>query len=394
MTKNLMIIAGEVSGDLHGASLINELKKLDNNINIFGVGGDKMQAAGMNVLFHIDKMAFLGFVEVVKHLPFIKKVQKDLLGIIKEKNINNVVLIDYPGFNLSIAKKIKKINLHSTVNQQNQSKTKNNVKIIYYIAPQIWAWGAGRIKKIKKLVDRMLVVFPFEEEVYKYANIKVDFVGHPLLERINNYNFLSKEELFKKFDLQKDKEILLLLPGSRLHEVEKIFPDAIKAALTVSEKFGLQSVVACSSNINENIFFKISGQRNFKVVKNYTYDLLKYSKLGIIKSGTSTLEAGLFELPMVIVYKTNYLTYLIGKNLVKVNNIGMVNIIAGVKIAPELIQNQFTEHTLIDECSKILSTPELYLDMKTKLKSLKEKLGISGASGRAAHIIYDMMNES
>jgi lipid-A-disaccharide synthase len=185
-----------------------------------------------------------------------------------------------------------------------------------------------------------------------------------------------------------------LLPGSRLHEVEKIFPDALKAALTVSEKFGLQPVVACSSNINENIFFKISGQRNFKVVKNYTYDLLKYSKLGIIKSGTSTLEAGLFELPMVIVYKTNYLTYLIGKNLVKVNNIGMANIIAGVKIAPELIQNQFTEHTLIDECSKILSTPELYLDMKTKLKSLKEKLGVSGASGRAAHIIYDMMNES
>lgn len=389
-----MIIAGEISGDLHGASLITELKKLDNSINIYGIGGEKMKAAGMNVLFHINKMAFLGFVEVVKHLPFIKKVQNELLAIIKEKNIGNVVLIDYPGFNLSIANKIKKINLQTTGSGQNQAKIKNSVNIIYYIAPQIWAWGSGRIKKIKKLVDRMLVVFQFEEEIYKKAAVKVDFVGHPLIERISNYKFLSKEELFRQLDLQKDKEILLLLPGSRLHEVEKIFPDAIKAANAISEKFNLQTVVACSSNITENIFFKISEQRNFKVVKNFTYDLLKYSKLGIVKSGTSTLEAGLFEMPMVIVYKTSYLTYLIGKKLIKVNDIGLVNIIAGEKIATELIQKKYTEHTLVDECSKILSNQELYWDMKSKLKSLKEKLGFSGASSRAARIIYDMMNES
>ncbi len=168
MNDKLMIIAGEVSGDLHGASLISELKKRNKNISVYGIGGDKMKDARMEIVYHINKMAFLGFVEVVKHIPFVKQVQKDLINIIKEKDIKDVVLIDYPGFNLNFAKKLKAL----------------NVKVIYYISPQIWAWGAGRIKKIKKLVDKMIVLFPFEEEMYKKENINVEFVGHPLLERI------------------------------------------------------------------------------------------------------------------------------------------------------------------------------------------------------------------
>ena len=186
-----MIIAGEVSGDLHGASLIVELKKLDRRLNIYGIGGDKMKAAGMNIVYHINKMAFLGFAEIIKHLPFIRKVQNDLIKVVKEKNIKNVVLIDYPGFNLSIAKKLKAF----------------GVNIIYYISPQVWAWGAGRINKMKKLVDKMLVVFPFEEELYKKHGVDVEFVGHPLLERISEYNFLTREQLFEKFNLEKGKEI-------------------------------------------------------------------------------------------------------------------------------------------------------------------------------------------
>ncbi|MHB1685982.1 MAG: lipid-A-disaccharide synthase [Ignavibacteriaceae bacterium] len=376
--KNIMIIAGEVSGDLHGASLIKELRKIDNGINIYGIGGDKMEAAGMKLIYHINKMAFLGFVEVVKHLPFIRKVQKDLIGLAKEKKIKNVVLIDYPGFNLSIAKKLKKL----------------NVKIIYYISPQIWAWGAGRIKKIRKLVDKMIVVFPFEEKFYKESGVDVEFVGHPLLERISDYNFLTKDELYKKFDLEHGKEILLILPGSRQQEVEKIFPECIKAAERISEEFGMQIVVACSPNIDDKFFNGITNSKNFKVVKGFTYDLLKNSKTGIVKSGTSTLEAALIELPMVIVYKTSYLTYLIGRKLIKVENIGMANIVAGEKVVPELIQKDVSQEKIYTELKNILSDEKLYASIKNKLSEIKKRLGTKGASERAAQIIYRSINEA
>ena len=371
------MIAGEVSGDLHGAALITELKKMDENVDVFGIGGDMMKSAGMKEIYHINNMAFLGFLEVIRHLPFIKKVQKDLLKLVEEKEIKTAVLIDYPGFNLNIAKKLKAM----------------GVKIIYYISPQVWAWGPGRVKKIKKLVDKMLVVFPFEEEFYKKSGVSAEFVGHPLLERISGYNFMPKEELFEKFGLNKEKEILLLLAGSRKHEVEKIFPAAVEAAVKAGEEFNLQVVAACSPNIDESFLNEITGVKNFKAVKGYTYDLMKHSKFGIIKSGTSTLEAGLFGLPMVIVYKTSYLTYLIGKNLVKVNNIGMANIVAGEKVAAELIQNDVSPDSIYRECKAILSNAEVYDDIKAKLKKIKDKLGSSGASARAAGIIYSALNE-
>jgi lipid-A-disaccharide synthase len=372
-----MIIAGEISGDLHGASLILELKKLDNSLEIFGIGGDKMKAAGMKLIYHINMMAFLGFVEVVKHIPFINKVKKDLISVIEKENISTVVLVDYPGFNLSIAKRLKSL----------------KVKMIYYISPQVWAWGAGRIKKIKKLIDKMLVVFPFEEELYKKAGINVEFVGHPLIEGISRYSFLSKADLYKKFNLDENKEILLILPGSRVHEVEKIFPECIKAAEKIAGEFNLQIAAACSPNIEEDFFNKITNNKNFKIIKGNTYDLLKYSKIGIIKSGTSTLEAALFGLPMVIVYKTNYLTYLIGKNLIKVKNIGMANIIAGEKIAVELIQKDVNQESIYNECKKILSDNRLLSLVKNKSLEIKEKLGAEGASCRAAQFIYSVLNE-
>ena len=378
INKNLMVIAGEISGDLHGASLIKELKKLDPEINVFGIGGDKMQTAGMQLSYHINRMAFLGFVEVIKHIPFIKKVQKELLDIVKKKNISTVVLIDYPGFNLSIAKKLKAM----------------NAKIVYYISPQIWAWGSGRINKIKRLVNKMLVVFPFEEKLYSDHNVNVEFVGHPLLERLKDYDFLTKENLFEKYNLDKNKEILLILPGSREQEVKHIFPEVIKAAVKLADEFNLQVVTACSSNIDKDVFGKITNTKDLKIIKNDTYNLLKHSKFGIVKSGTSTLEAGLFQLPMVIVYKTSSPTYWIGRSLVKVDFIGMTNIISGEKVVPELIQNRATEEILYKECKKILSDKNLYDTIKNKLGLIKEKLGAEGASAKAAKSIYETMNET
>lgn len=375
--KKLMIIAGEISGDLHGASLVEELVKIDPSISISGIGGDKMQLAGMNLLYHIKDMAFLGFVEVIKHLPFIKKVQKGLIEFIKRNNIKNVVLIDYPGFNLNIAKKLRSL----------------NVKIIYYISPQIWAWGEGRIKKIKKLVDKMFVVFPFEEDMYRREGIDVEFVGHPLIERINSYKFLTKDELFEKLHLEPGKDILLLLPGSRNNEVEQIFSQSINAAIRIAEKYAMQIVVACSDNISEELLEGLTDKRSFKIAKGFTYDLMKHAKFGIIKSGTSTLEAGILSLPMIIVYKTSLITYLIGKSLVKLDNIGMANILLEESAVPELIQHKVNEQDIYRTASSILSDDERYHGIENKLGLIKEKLGAEGASKKAALSIMKIVNE-
>ena len=378
-SKNVLIIAGEVSGDLHGASLIRELKKLDSSLKIFGIGGDKMQAEGMELIYHIDKMAFLGFVEVIKHLPFIKRVQRNIIDEVKKRKVREVVLIDYPGFNLNLAKKLKQLDF--------------KLKLIYYITPQVWAWGKGRVNKIKELFNKVLVVFPFEEKFFKSKNVNAEFVGHPLIQEINSYKFLTRDQLNKKFDLDPAKEILLILPGSRKQEVESIFPEAIKAANKLSDEFDMQIVVACSSSIDEKVFYGLTEQKNFKVVKDYTYDLLKHSKFGIVKSGTSTLEAGLMELPMVIIYKTSLLTYKIGKSLVKIKNIGMANIVLDEQVVPELIQNEANAENIYDTAKNILSNNALLNQTKLKLRRIKEVLGDKNAPQNAAKIIYSLLNE-
>ncbi|HCY74293.1 MAG TPA: lipid-A-disaccharide synthase [Ignavibacteriales bacterium] len=378
--KNVLMIAGEASGDLHGASLIRELKKLDSSLKIFGIGGDKMQAEGMELIYHINKMAFLGFAEVVKHLPFIKKVQNRLLNEVKKRNVKDVVLIDYPGFNLSIAKKLK------------QLEPENKIELIYYITPQVWAWGKGRVKKIKELFKKVLVVFPFEEKFFKERNVDAEFVGHPLIQEINGYNFLSKDQLIKKFDLNPAKEILLILPGSRKQEVKVIFPEAIKAALKLSNEIDMQVVVACSDNIDDKMFYELTNKKNFVVIKNHTYDLLKHSKFGIVKSGTSTLEAGLMELPMVIIYKTSRLTYTIGKSVVKIKNIGLSNIVLDEQVVPELIQNDANAEKIYATAKNILAEKDLLNQMKIKLSRLKKVLGEKNAPENAAKIIYSLLN--
>jgi len=370
--KGLLIIAGEISGDLHGAALVKNLLYIDPNLKIYGIGGDKMHEAGMQLLYNINKMAFLGFLEVIEHLPFIKKVQRELISFVKEKKINNIVLIDYPGFNLNIAKKFKKLNLNIT----------------YYISPQIWAWGSGRIKKIKRMVNKMLVVFPFEEKMYRKYSVNAEFVGHPLITLLDNYQFLTKRELFNKFKLEENKDIILLLSGSREHEVKSIFPECIKAAESISKKFDLQIVAACADNIDEKLYYSLTDYKNFKVIKGNTYDLLKNSKLGIIKSGTSTLEAALLELPMIIVYKTSTITYLISKNLVRIKNIGMANILSDKKVVPELIQSKVKANYIIEEADKLLSNETLYSNTKNELNKIKESLGNGDASRKAAEIIH------
>lgn len=376
--RNLMIIAGEVSGDMHGAALIHELKKLGGDLEVCGIGGNLMKNEGAFLLYHLNRMAFLGFVEVVKHIPFVKQVQSELIDMVLGRNIDTVILIDYPGFNLNIAKKLKSL----------------NVKIIYYISPQVWAWGKNRIDKIKRLVDKMIVVFPFEKEIYQKAGVDVEYVGHPLMEIISDYKFLEKDELYKNYQLDSSKDILLVMPGSRKQEVEKIFPESIKAAEKLADEFNMQVIVSASQNIGERFLSNLTSKKNYRVIKDHTYDLMKYSKFGIIKSGTSTLEAALFQLPMVIVYKTSGLTYFIGKKLINVTNIGMANIILNEQVVPELIQHDVSQKMIYTKSKEILSNQEKYNSIKQSFVSIKETLGESGASKKAAQIIFDIMNDT
>ncbi|MFA7228997.1 MAG: lipid-A-disaccharide synthase, partial [Melioribacteraceae bacterium] len=328
--------------------------------------------------FNIKQMAFLGFIEVLKHLPFIGRVRKQLLTKIADEGIETVVLIDYPGFNLNLARKLKE----------------SGKQVIYYISPQVWAWGKGRIDKIKELVDLMIVVFPFEKKMYRNYGMNVEYAGHPIIEHVLNHPYLKKEELYSRLGLEVGKEILLILPGSRKHEIKKIFPYCITAAEKLSNEFNLQTVVACSENISEKVFEGLSEEKNFKLVKGYTYDLLKFSHFGIIKSGTSTLEAALFQIPFVVVYRTNLVTYLLGRILVQIKNIAMANIILGENVIDELIQYDANSDNIYSKSSAILSDDKKYNLIKEKLGLINEKLGGPGASAKAAGLIFARLNET
>lgn len=377
MADSILIIAGEASGDLHGSSLIRELKILLPETEFFGVGGMNMQNAGLKMLYHSDNLNFMGFVEIIRHLPFIKKVQRHLIDEVIKRKTKYAILIDYPGFNLSIAKKLKSL----------------GVKIFYYISPQVWAWGQNRVKKIKKLIFKMFVLFPFEEEFYKKNGVDAEFVGHPLISKLNSYKFLKKNELYEKLELEKEKEILLILPGSRKHEVSFIFPKIFSAAEKISEKFNLQIVVACSTSIEKDFIKQTVNSENYKIISGFTYDLMKHSKFGIIKSGTSTLEAGLIGLPMIIVYKANYLSYLIGMLLIKVKNIGIVNILLGKTIIPELLQSQVNETNIFRIASDLLSDLNKIGSMKQELSKLSQILGEKNSSEITAQKIFNCINE-
>ena len=376
MKQNILIVAGEASGDLHAAALIRALSTKHAELTFTGIGGDKMKAEGVSLLYHINDFAFLGLIEVVKHLPFIKKVKRELLDFTEKEQIRTVILVDYPGFNLSLARELHK----------------KGVKIIYYISPQVWAWGKGRIKTIKKIVDKMLVVFTFEEAMYKMNGVDAVFVGHPLTERVKEYPYLSREEFCLRHGLDPHKQILLLLPGSREQEVAMIFPEAIQGAGLIAKKHNMQIVVALAQTINRDAFEGNAESVPYTVVEDDTYNCMKHAAFGIIKSGTSTIEAALLGLPMVVVYKTNSLTFAIGKRLVKIRNIGMVNIIAGKTIVPELLQGDVKAEKIFEAATTIIASEKRYSEMKLALAEAGKVLGTKPASAIAAEEILKVLS--
>lgn len=376
-TTHVLIVAGEVSGDNHASALVRKIRETEPSIHFIGIGGDRMREEGVELVEHIEQMAFLGFLEVIKHIPFIKRVQNKLLKAAIERNVKCAVLVDYPGFNLNFARKLKKA----------------GIKVIYYISPQIWAWAPWRIGKIKKLVNTMLCVFPFEKTLYDKAGIPCIYTGHPLVEKFRQHDYQSRESLIEEFGLDKDRDILLILPGSRKHEIAEIFSASLEAAGRLAERYNLQVVVAGAPTIGLNIYEEYAAGKAYKLVRGKSLELMKYARAGIIKSGTSTMEAGLSLLPMVVVYKTGRFTYALGKLLISVKNIAMANIIAGETVVPELIQENCNPEKIYDEVSAILESPERERIIKEKFTKLSAELGERVASETAAKevikFVYD-----
>ena len=361
------LIAGEASGDLHGSNLIKALHQQDMSAEIRCWGGDKMEAAGATLVKHYKDLAFMGFVEVIKHLGKILKnisfCKRDIIGFQPDV----LVLIDYPGFNLRIAKWAKK----------------NGFKVVYYISPQVWAWKENRVKGIKKSVDKMLVILPFEVDFYKKWNFDTTYTGHPLIEVIQ-----QEIEAIPASTLS-PKPIIALLPGSRQQEIKVKLP----IMLSVVDEFpGYQFIVAQAPSLPDNLFLDIIGNKNVLLAKSQTYNLLKQAKAGLITSGTATLETALFGLPQVVCYKGNPVSFWLAKKLVNVKYISLVNLIMDKEIVTELIQDELNKKNLIAELNKILTEGSSLNTMKKEYQQLWQKLGSKPASSVAASAIIAIIN--
>ena len=372
MVQRVMIIAGEASGDLHGSGVVRELKRRNPNIEIFGVGGDNMRREGMQLIYHVRELSFMGFAEVLKHLPVIHSVKRALEMILKYRKPDAVLLIDYPGFNLRFARTAKL----------------NGAKVVYYISPQVWAWRRSRIKKMRGAVDKMLVVFPFEVDLYQKEGVDAEFVGHPLLEVVSSG--LDRKGFCKRYGIDPTKRILGLLPGSRKQEIEKIFPEMLKAARTIAEEQDMEVAVAVAPTLEARYFEAFYNLAGIHLVKGASYEVMQHAEFALVTSGTATLETGLFGTPMLVVYKTSWLTYLIGRLLIRVKNIGLVNIVAGKQIVPEFIQHKATGSAMAKEALRILRDEPLVESIKLELSKVRERLGEAGASHRVAERILEV----
>jgi lipid-A-disaccharide synthase len=372
MVKRVMIIAGEASGDLHGSGVVRELKRIDQSIDVYGVGGDRMKREGMSLVYHIRELGFMGFVEVLKHLPFIKTMERTLEQVVKYKRPDVLVLIDYPGFNLRFAAIAKRY----------------GVKIVYYISPQVWAWHKSRVKKMRGLVDKMLVIFPFEVDFYKKEGIDAEFVGHPLMEVLEVQ--LDEQNFRKRYGFEGNREIIALFPGSRLQEIENIFPSMLQAAKGIAREMDMDVGVGVAPTLEEQFFRTFYSVEGIHLVKGATYELMHYGKFALVTSGTATLETACFATPMFVVYRTSWLTYLIGRLLVRVKNIGLVNIVAGKSVVPEFIQHRATAKNLKKIALEFLKDPAKLADMKSELAKIRGMLGSLGASRTVAEHIVQM----
>lgn len=370
--SKIMISVGEASGDLHGASVARALKAIQPDIKLFGMGGQGMRAAGVDIVYDIADLGVIGFVEIIKNLPKLFKIRDFLAELMDKERPDALVIIDYHGFNIRLAKIAKS----------------KGIPVFSYICPKVWAWGRGRAKEVAETVEIVAAIFPFEVDVYREAGAKVTFVGHPLLDIVKPT--MSKTQAYEYFGANAEEALVLLLPGSRKQEIVNLLPVMLEAAVKIQGKVpNCQFFLPIASTISREMLQDIISQYNLKVIltENSTYDLMNIADMAIAASGTVTLEASIMKLPTVIIYKVAALTYLIGKMVVKIPYISLPNIIAGRKIVPELVQYAVSGENIAKEAVEILMDPQVRTRMLSDLAEMCDKLGPTGAVERVAHEI-------
>ena len=376
-SKLVLIVAGEASADLHGSRLIQAMKKMAPGITVWGIGGKNMEDAGVKILISSSDMAVVGLTEVLPRIHHITRAYLRLKSILKNSRPDLLILIDYPDFNISLAHAARRF----------------KVPVLYYISPQVWAWRRGRIRKIARRVNRMAVILPFEKDVYRKRGLDVEYVGHPILDSIPDK--LNKSDIINEMEIQKASPILGLLPGSRNEEVRNLLPPMIKAVEILSHRYqDLKCVLPIASTISPDLIQSIIRHTSveIKTSQGAIHKTLAACDLAMVASGTATLETAIMEIPMVIVYKVSSLSLWVGKMVIKVPYIGLVNLVAGEKIVPELIQKEVTPHRLAQEIIAILESGQTKENMIKKLRMVKERLGSGGASERTAKIAMEMLN--
>jgi lipid-A-disaccharide synthase len=375
-SKKILLVAGETSGDLHGTHLVEAIQRIDPGIRFSGIGGEGLKSVGMKILYHSQSLSVVGITEVFIRLGSVLKALWTLRESLRREKPDLVILIDFPDFNLQFARMAHR----------------RKVPILYYISPQIWAWRPNRIKLIARLVKKMVVFFPFEVPLYEAAGVDVEWVGHPLLDVVKPT--LPKEKAFHQFGLDPKRRTVGLLPGSRRHEIERLLPPLLGSAHLLQKEIpDLQFVIPLAPGIPKTALSfqmeKVSAP--VKVVEGFTYDVMNLCELLITASGTATLEGAILGKPTIIIYKVSIPSYWVGRALIRVDHIGLVNLVAEKEIAPELIQKEVNARRIADEAFRVLKDPLLSRKMSESTGEVRQRLGEPGAAERAAHIVTSLL---
>lgn len=370
------MIAGEASGDLLGANLADELLRVKPDLKLIGMGGKQMRQAGVEIIFDNQSMDIIGWWEVIKNIAIIRKAMRKIKSILESNPPDLLILIDYPGFNLRIAKLAKQY----------------GVKVLYYVSPQIWAWKYGRINTIRECVDHIAVLFAFEEDIYRRENVPVTFVGHPLASLVNASD--SPDTIYQRYGLNPQYPIIALFPGSRRQEVQRLLPIILSATHLIRAAIpGVQWVMPLASSLRiEDLQPHLTS--DIKVVANDTYNLLSVCTAAIVKSGTGTLEVALSQVPLVIIYKGNFLNYWIARAVVRVKQIGLCNIVAQKSIAKELIQSAVTPENIATEMIRLITDQPYRAQILADLAILRASMAGKENSQQVAQLVLQLLREA
>ncbi len=370
--KRIFISAGESSGDFHASGLVKELLKLNPDLEIEGLGGDNLSNLGVKLLYHTRDLAAMGFWEVIKKLSFFMDVRNDCRRHLMDKKPDLVILVDYPGFNLRLAKDAYAL----------------RIPVVYFILPQVWAWKPNRIEALNKYCNMLISILPFEKEFFARYNTEVEYVGHPFTDTIPDDIDISG--IRKRLNLDENDKLICLLPGSREQELERNLPPIFAAFSILKRKHGnIKGIIIKAENLSADLYLNIIGKEkeSIELVESGKYDYIMASDAVMVASGTATLETAVCGTPGVVLYKTSLFTYLLAKRLVKIDMIAMANIVAGERVFPELIQKDAAPERIAYEIDKILSDKRYSDDIKKRLSNIREKLAPGGSYGRAAELI-------